>query len=458
VEQAQGLGRVLSAEALLTSAPWKSVHVAPDAPAFLQFSSGTTLEPKAVVVSHAGLLHNLEMMDDLFRHFDVHDEAERGGVCWLPLYHDMGLVGCMFVGLYHPGTVTYIGPELFLAKPALWLQTLSRYRAVISPAPDFAYGLCLARVKDEDMEGVDLSHWKLALDGAEPIDPGVLDRFTQRFARWGFRAEALTPVYGLAEAGLAVTFADPWSPPRVTEFDRARLSERGEASPGTGRRLPSVGRPLPGVQVEIRDERGRRMEEDRVGRVMIKGPSVTTAYYNDPELTAQTVRHGWLDTGDLGFFHQGELYVSGRVKDLIIIRGRNYAPQEIEALAAGIPGVRTGCVAAVGHSVDGQGEQLVIFAEKDRRVPRPDEEIAAEIHARIVTGISLVPHRVEILAPGTLPRTSSGKMRRRDALQMFLSGHLVPPEKVRALEVVKHLGRSQLAWARFRLRRGLRRR
>jgi len=445
------LERVFDAEELHTSASWNLVKLHPDTPAFLQFSSGTTLEPKAVIVSHASLLYNLEMMDSLLHHFDD-TAAEQGGVCWLPLYHDMGLVGCMFVGLYHPGTVTYLGPELFLAKPSMWLQTLARYRAVISPAPNFAYGLCLAKIKDAEMEGIDLSNWQIAFNGAEPIDTGVLHRFAERFARWGFRPEALTPVYGLAEAGLAVTFSDPWSPPKVSEFDRQSLSERGEAILGTGRSLPAVGRPLPDMRVEIRDKHDRRLDQGKVGRIMIQGPSITMGYYNEPELTAQTIRHGWLDTGDLGFFYQGELYITGREKDLIIIRGRNYAPQEIEELLAGVQGLRVGCAVAVGHWKDGLGEQLLILAERDIRVNRPREEIVTEIQERILSGISLVPDRVEILEPGTLPRTSSGKLRRWDALHMFLSGRLIPPKKMGMLKLVKELGKSQIAWVYFRVR------
>lgn len=451
VTEVPSLERVFDAADLLTSKAGSPVKVDPEAPAFLQFSSGTTLEPKAVMVSHAGLLHNLEAMDSLFRGYSDAD-AEQGGVCWLPLYHDMGLVGCMYNGLYHPGTVTYIGPELFIMRPAIWLQTLGRYKALISPAPDFAYGLCLSKVKDREMEGVDLSHWVFALNGAEPIDTDAMQRFVERFARWGLRREALTPVYGLAEAGLAVTFSDPWTPARVVEFDRQRLSEEGQAVPGRGRRLPSVGKPLPRIQVGIRDQDDRELGEGKPGRVMIKGPSITTGYYNDPEITAETIQDGWLDTGDLGFFYEGELYIAGRVKDLIIIRGRNYAPQEIEELLVGVEGVRTGCAVAVGHWVDGRGEQLVILAEKDLRSSRPAEEIVAEMKARLISGISLTPHRIELLEPGTLPRTSSGKLRRWDALQMFLSRRLAPPKKVGVVEIAKGIGRSQIAWARFKWR------
>src|SRR5262249_31304324 len=159
------------------------------------FSSGTTVEPKAVIVTHGNALANLAMIDGFFS-MTTEQQARDGAVCWLPLYHDMGLLGCMFLGLFHPGTITYISPEQFVARPAIWLQTLSRYRAVISPAPDFAYGLCLSKVRDEEMEGVDLSAWMMALNGAEPIDVETMRRFAERFARWGFRPEAMTPVYG----------------------------------------------------------------------------------------------------------------------------------------------------------------------------------------------------------------------------------------------------------------------
>ena len=432
------------------AASWRRPDVDPDAPAFLQFSSGTTVEPKAVMISHVNALANLAMIDTLFR--DVTDEeAEQGGVCWLPLYHDMGLLGCMLLGLYHPGTITYINPEHFIVQPALWLKTLSQYRAVCSPAPDFAYGVCVSKIRDEELEGVDLSHWRYALNGAEPIDVDSMHRFSARFARWGFKPEAMTPVYGLAEAGLAVTFSDAATPPRVEEFDRDRLASTGVARPGKGRRLPSVGRPMPGLQVEIRDEHDRPRPDGEVGTIMVAGPSITRGYFGNPDLTAQLLRGGWLDTGDLGFIQQGELYITGRKKDLIIIRGRNFAPQEIEALATGAAGLRTGCIVAGGLVVDGEGEQLIVLAEKDARSDRADEELAADIHGRILQGIGLTPRTVEVLRPGTLPRTSSGKLRRAAAIQAFAAGELAPPTDPTALRLLGEVAKSQLAWVRRRL-------
>jgi acyl-CoA synthetase (AMP-forming)/AMP-acid ligase II len=457
VEKVPTLQDVLDADDIGPAGRWTPVDVDPNSPAFLQFSSGTTLEPKAVMVSHVNLLSNLEMIDSFFQSLSE-AEAEQGGVCWLPLYHDMGLIGHMFIGLYHPGTVTYVGPELFIAKPKIWLQTLSRYKAVISAAPDFAYGLCLSKIKDEDMEGVDLSNWRIAFNGAEPIDVDTMRRFSERFSRWGFKPQTMTPVYGLAEAGLAVSFSNPSIRPIVTEFDRDQLSERGEAVAGPGRRLPAVGRAVPGMEIRIRDEHGRDLEEQRVGRIVARGTSITRGYFNDPELSARLIQDGWLDTGDLGFFYRGDLYIAGRAKDLIIIRGRNYAPQEIEQLLGDVRGLRTGCWVAVSLEVDGHGEQLIILAEREAGVTRSDDELKTDIEARIISGLALVPYDTRLLAPGTLPRTSSGKLRRSEALRLYESGELHPPEHVDTLMVVKEIGMSRLAWGRFWFRRFMRRR
>jgi acyl-CoA synthetase (AMP-forming)/AMP-acid ligase II len=356
----------------------------------------------------------------------------------------------MLIGLYHPATITYISPEHFIVQPALWLKALSRFRAVCSPAPDFAYGLCLSKIRDEELEGVDLSHWRYALNGAEPIDVETMHRFCARFARWGFRSEAMTPVYGLAEAGLAVTFSDAATPPRVEEFDRERLTADGVAQHGQGRRLPSVGKPMPGLRLEIRDGHDRVVPDGVIGTIMVAGPSITRGYFANPDLTAALLRGGWLDTGDLGFLHQGDLYITGRKKDLIIIRGRNIAPQEIEALAAGTPGLRIGCIVAGGLVIEGEGEQLIVLAEKDARSDRRDEELAADIHARILEGIGLAPRTIDVLKPGTLPRTSSGKLRRAAAIQAFAAGELAPPTDPTALRLLGEVARSQLAWAKRR--------
>ena len=450
-EGVRSLEAVLDAAQLGEGAAWTRVDPAPGEPALLQFSSGTTLEPKAVVITHANLLANLAMIDSFFGGFSQ-AEVTQGGVCWLPLYHDMGLLGNMYIGLYHPGTVTYITPDHFIARPAIWLQTLARYRSVISAAPDFAYGLCTAKVKDAEMEGVDLSGWRIAFNGAEPISVGTLDAFARRFERWGFRPETMTPVYGLAEAGLAVSFSDPRARPLVSEFDERALSARGEAKRGDGRKLVSVGRAVPGLEVAIHDESGHPRADERIGRIRVRGASITPGYFNDPELSARTIRDGWLDTGDLGFVHDGQLYISGRAKDLIIVRGRNLAPAQVEELLRDVEGLRAGCCVAVGCPGE-DGERLVVLAERARAQPRPDPSVVAEVRDRVVAGLGLLPAHVVLLEPGTLPRTSSGKLRRAEALRLFLAGELRPPLRMGPLRMAREWGRSRLAWMRFRRRR-----
>ncbi len=438
-----------------TAADWREVDIEEDEPVFLQFSSGTTLKPKAVQVSHVNLIENLKMMgNSLDAVYRDGTEGDRGCVTWLPLYHDMGLVGCLYVGLSYPATITYMGPETFIGQPAIWLQAISKYKAIISPAPNFAYGLCLQKVKDKEMEGVDLSGWKLALNGAEAIDVDTINRFAERFAQWGFNRSAITPVYGLAEAGLGVTFPVLEREPVFNEFDRNMLAGEGRAVLGSGRKLPSVGKPLPGLRVEVRDPEGDPVPEGWVGKIYISGPSITKGYYNDPEMTADILdADGWLNTGDLGFFFEGNLYIAGRAKDLIILRGRNYAPQEFEDPIYELEGIRLGCAVAVGTMIESQGEQLIIMAEKDSRSDLADEDIASEIKKRLLSKVGVEPWHVEMLAPGTLPRTSSGKLRRSEALNQFMAGELTPPNKVTTLGMLKEVAKSQVAWMRFGLTR-----
>src|SRR6185436_13903708 len=245
----------------------------------------------------------------------------------------------------------------------------------ISPAPNFAYGLCLSRVSDAEMEGVDLSRWRTALTGAEAVSPPVARAFCERFARWGFRPEALTPVYGLSEAALAVTFSDLDRPFRSVRVNRERLAREGLAlEVEDGREIVSVGRPVPGFRLQVRDEAGRELPPGRVGRVWIQGPSLMEGYLDAPEATARALRDGWLDTGDLGFLRSGELYLTGRAKDVVILRGRNHAPDEIERAVDGVPGVRTGCVVAASWlPEDAEGERLALLAEASRQAT--EEEV-----------------------------------------------------------------------------------
>jgi acyl-CoA synthetase (AMP-forming)/AMP-acid ligase II len=362
-------------------------------------------------------------------------------------------VGCVFPALERPTTLTLIPPELFLARPALWLRAISRYGATVSPAPNFAYGLCVSKIRDDEMESVDLSCWRLALNGAEPVAPTVLRAFENRFSRWGFRPEAMTPVYGMSEAALAVTFSDTRRPFRSARFSREALAEHGEArrAPG-GVEIVSVGRPLPGFELRVVDEAGRALPGGGVGRVLLRGPSLMRGYFGQPRATARAMRDGWLDSGDLGFLSGGELYVTGRAKDLLILRGRNHAPEEVERAVSDLPAVRTGCAVAVSHLREGaDGENLLLFVETRRGEVKADPEaIGQACRTAVLAATGLSVDQVIVLGPGTLPRTSSGKLRRRETLRRHLAGRLSAPKPVNALRLAGAFARSRLAYARMR--------
>jgi acyl-CoA synthetase (AMP-forming)/AMP-acid ligase II len=426
------------------------VPIGPADLALVQFSSGTTVDPKPVALSHRAVAAQVEILD---RCWPDTAELRHSCVSWLPLYHDMGLIGCVFPALARDATLTLLGPELFVTRPALWLRALSRYRGTISPAPNFAYSLCVTRVADAEMEEVDLSGWRTALNGAESVSPSVLRAFCDRFARWGFRPEAMTPVYGLSEAALAVTFSDLASPFRSRRFDREALSrDRAARETATGREIVSVGKPLPGFRLRIVDEAGRDLPEGRVGRVWTRGPSLMDGYLGDPEATARALRDGWLDTGDLGFLREGELYLTGRAKDVVILRGRNYAPEEIERAVERVPGVRAGCVVAASWlPEDASGEVLALFVEASRAATAAELAALPEACREAVMGAThLSPDRLVVLAPGTLPRTSSGKLRRGETLRLHLAGELTAPDPVTPLRLAGAMARSSRAYAKLR--------
>jgi acyl-CoA synthetase (AMP-forming)/AMP-acid ligase II len=425
-----------------------------DALALIQFSSGTTGAPRPIRLTHRQVLSNAGLIvDRILESYPEGPGLTHHGVSWLPLYHDMGLVGCVFTSLLHAAELTLIPPELFLARPGIWLRTISRYRGTTSPAPNFAYALCADRIRDADLDGVDLSSWRLALNGAEPVSPATLKRFADRFAPFGLRPEALTPVYGLAEAALAVTFSPVREPFRWRRFDRDGLDSRGDAREAPdGEPLVELGRPLHGFELRVEDSSGGALPERRVGRIMVRGPSVMQGYHGLPRETARALRDGWLDTGDLGFLLDGRLYLYGRAKEIIILAGRNHAPQGFERALDGLPGVRPGCVAAVG-AVTGDSEELVLLVERPRapELQLPDDEVVRQVRSRIAERTGLVPGRVLVLDPGTLPRTSSGKIRRGEARRLMLAGELSPPRPVTPLRMARELLRSGIAFARARI-------
>jgi len=448
-----------------------SVARDPLAAALIQHSSGTTGDPRPVRLTHRAVLDNVRAIRErlLAAHPDDGGD-EPSAVSWLPLYHDMGLIGCVLTAMAHPADLTLIGPETFIARPAIWLRTISRYRATVSGGPDFAYAYCTDRIRDEELEGVDLSSWLVALDGAESVSPQSLDRFARRFGRIGFRREALTPVYGLAEATLAVTFSDPTAPFRVIEVDERTLARDGLArAVAGGTPLVGLGRPIDGACVRIQPE-GRpgqaSLADGVVGRVQVGGRCMMAGYDDapsmegaageaPPDLATDAVRAPateWFDTGDLGFTLDGDLFLCGRAKDVLILRGCKYAPPHIEAALVGVEGIRPGCVAAVGVPFrDGRAERLVVLAERARGADRGrDTELSERARRRIASATGL-PCELEILEPGTLPRTSSGKIRRSEARRRYLEGTLDPPARADALSILRETARSGIALARLRL-------
>jgi acyl-CoA synthetase (AMP-forming)/AMP-acid ligase II len=420
-------------------------EVAGDDLGLIQFSSGSTVDPKPVALTHHALMSQVAALSELLV---VPPGSPPTGVTWLPLYHDMGLIGCLLEAMYYPGNLVLLPPELFLVRPALWLRALSRHRGIVSPAPNFAYNLCLKRIREEDLDGVDLGHWRYALNGAEPISAVVQERFAARFAHVGFRTESLMPVYGLSECALAVTFTAADGPKREMRVDADELAATGLVSAGA-RRIVSVGTPVPGAAIDVRGDDGESASEGRVGRVWSRAPFVMHGYFGQPDASAEVIHDGWLDTGDLGFVDGGELFITGRAKDVVIIRGANHSPQSFEECLGSVEGVRTGCAVALGVVPPGQeDEALLLLAEY---MPGAPAGLEARIAAAIVEHTSIAPYAVVLLAPGTLPRTSSGKLRRGAARQLYLSGELEPPSPVTPLRVGAQVAGSLAAFARHRL-------
>jgi fatty-acyl-CoA synthase len=418
------------------------VGLNPDDIAFIQFSSGTTHDPKPVALTHENLLYNLATIGNYLADAGMPAPV---GVSWLPLYHDMGLIGNLLSAFYVPGPLVLLPPELFVTRPGAWLRAISRHRATISAGPNFAFGLCVNRIRDDELDGVDLSSWRLCLNGAEAVSAAMQRRFSERFEPWGFDASALTPCYGMAEASLAVAFKPAGTMFKTLAVENDTLASRGVVEPGS-KELVSVGVPLAGVEVEILDDQAQPVPPDRTGRIFVRSPSVMAGYFGRKDLTDEALHDGWLDTGDLGFVHDGELFVCGRHKDTVIIRGANHAPQDFETALEGLPGVRTGCAVAVGFVPEGEEEEALAMLVET--TPDASPALASDVSSRVLERTSILPAHVELLAPGTLPRTSSGKMRRREARAQWQAGNLTVPKKVSPIRLMFYAAKGDLSHAR----------
>ena len=410
--------------------------------AFLQFTSGSTGDPKGVVLTHANLLANLRAIGQ-----GIELLPEDVVVSWLPLYHDMGLIGTWMGSLYYGLPLVLLPPTSFLARPVRWLQAISRHRATLSAAPNFAYELCVRKIDDGELAGLDLAGWRLALNGAEPVSPETLRRFAERFAPLGFRETAMKAVYGLAECSLALCFPAAGAP-RIDAVARAPFARDGRALPAAAGdprplRFVSCGVPLPGHEVRIVGRDGRELPERREGRLEFRAPSATSGYFGNPAATARLLRGGgWLDSGDLAYVAGGEVFVTGRVKDVILIAGRNLYPQELEEAVGELPGARKGCVAAFGRPDPAAGtEQLVVVAETRESEEPARERLREAIHRTTVDLLGTPPDDVVLAPPGTVPKTSSGKLRRAAARELYLRGRLGRRRAAPAVQL------AQLAWS-----------
>jgi fatty-acyl-CoA synthase len=399
--------------------------VSPDDTAFVQFTSGSTSVPKGVVVTHRNLSANIEAFSGPA---GVGSSTSDRAVSWLPMYHDMGLVGMAIGAVYGRLSAVLLTPQAFVKRPVEWLRAISRYRGTVSFAPNFAYDLAVRRVKETDLEGLDLSCWRVAGCGAEPIHAPTLAAFAEKFGPVGFRETSFLPSYGLAEHVLAATFSPRGRGARVERISCDDLTGQRVATSATNGStgehvtVVSCGLPLPGHEIRITDEQGRPLPERAIGEITLAGPSVTPGYYRDEELTARTIRDGWLHTGDVGYLANGELFVCGRVKDIIIINGRKYHPQDLEWGIDDLAGIRRGRVVAFGTVDRGRADRAVIVVEPSGTVPA--DVLTDAIRRRIVDLYGLLVDDVLLVPRGTVARTTSGKVRRAATKMRYERGEI----------------------------------
>lgn len=425
------------------SALWKNPGVAPDDLAVLQYTSGSTGQPKGVMLSHGNLVRNTELIMVAFE-----NSNSSIGVSWLPTYHDMGLVGGVLESVFIGRPVVLMSPMAFLQKPIRWFRTISRYRATTSGGPNFAYQLCVDKILDEELEGVDLSSWQTAFNGAEPVRAATLHQFSQRFAHVGFRHAAFLPCYGMAETTLIVSGGPQGDPPVIGVFDSQALDQQRvvvcEPGDANGRELVASGQVLPGEQLIIVDpESGAILDEDRIGEIWISSTSVGQGYWERDEITQEIFgartdggQGPFLRTGDLGFLYEGQLFVAGRLKDMIIVRGVNRYPQDIEqTVEQAHPIMQSGLIAAFADTAEDR-ERLIVAAEvQTRREVTNWDEVIVAVRRAVALQHELPPEAVVLVRFGTLPRTSSGKIQRHACREEFSRGSLKVVAQWKAWEI-----------------------
>lgn len=408
----------LQAEPVLA---WQPVLVTGDDLALIQASSGTTGAPKCIALTHSNILANLQQIG---QHLQVVDEDVV--VCWLPLFHDMGLIGCFLFVLYWQLHGVFMTPYRFIRRPATWLKAISDYGGTLSPAPNFAYALATRRTTAEELALLDLSTWRAAMCGAEQIDVGTLHRFAERFTTCGFRPNSLVPCYGLAEASFCVVMHHPDQPFKYERIVRSTLVSQGiavaaaEADTVDTTLICDCGPAVEDTRIVITNEAGQTLPEGHVGQVWINGPSITLGYYHLPEENQRVLRNGWLNTGDLGYLRHGHLFITGRSKDLIVVRGQNYQPTEFEWAAAEVPGVALGRVVAFGvYDPQEATEQIYLVCERPRTMEVEEKELCETIKRHVGQQTGIMPASVGLIPRNTIPKTTTGKLQRARTKSLY---------------------------------------
>lgn len=416
---------VIPDELISSSGTYNEPALKPQDIAFLQYTSGSTGQPKGVILTHANLLANIRAMGEA-----VQADSSDVFVSWLPLYHDMGLIGAWLGSLYYGMSLVLMSPLTFLIHPPRWLWTIHKHRGTLTAAPNFAYELCLHKIEERDLEGLDLSSLRLAFNGAEPVSPNTLRNFTERFAHYGFRTQAIAPVYGLAEATVGLAFPPLDRGPLIDRIQREPFASSGKAVPAMESdpnplEFVACGQPLPGYQIRIVDMAGRELPERREGRLEFRGPSATSGYLRNAEATEKLFDGVWLDSGDLAYAAGGDVYLTSRVKDLIIRGGRNIYPYEVEEAVGEISGIRKGCVAVFGTPDPDSGtERLIVVAETREEKPDLLEALQIQVYGVATDLLGMTPDEVMLAPPHTVLKTSSGKIRRTAVRELYEQGRI----------------------------------